>query len=169
MRVGDVVKAARIVASMGGEAPLERFYELWGDYAFVVIKTAQAWGVLRRARRKKGGGARTVLVLGARGVLLLDAAKDRCLLDARLDGGRLRVSTPFGVLDAEPSAGFLLSLAYNLSGACGEDPRALYDKLRRAVGRAVKISRGLERWLLHSGGSDLINIGWPGPEPSVHS
>ena len=148
IRVGDVLKAARIVAGMGGEAPLERFYELWGGYAFAVIKTAQAWGVLRRARRGRGGGARAVLVLGARGISLLGATREVCPFEVDLNGGRLRVSTTLGTFDVELSVSSLLSLAYNLSVACGEDPRVLYDKLRRAVERALKTARGLERWLV---------------------
>jgi hypothetical protein len=62
-----------------------------------------------------------------------------------------------------------LSLAEKLAEACREDRREIYNKLKRAAERAIRLARGLERWLLHGSTSlyagGLHTLG----KPRVHS
>jgi hypothetical protein len=69
-------------------------------------------------------------------------------VEAYVYRGRLRLQTPLGTFEAELDPGYLLSIAYKLAEALGEDPRGLAPKVKRAAERAARGARGLEKWLL---------------------
>jgi hypothetical protein len=71
-------------------------------------------------------------------------------VEAYVYRGRLRLQTPLGTFEAELDPGNLLSIAYKLAEALGEDPRKLAPKVKRAAERAARGARGLEKWLLTS-------------------
>jgi hypothetical protein len=91
-----------------------------------------------------------VYALGERGVALLDMTGDLRPVEAYVYRGRLRLQTPLGTFEAELDPGHLLSIAYKLAEALGEDPRGLAPKVKHAAERAARGARGLEKWLLTS-------------------
>jgi hypothetical protein len=149
VNAGDLLKAAETARGLGGEVTFWHLYRRWGDYAFAVLEAALQLGVLKWARRKDGR-TKVVYALGERGVALLDMTGDLCPVEAYVYRGRLRLQTPLGMFEAELDPGHLLSIAYKLAEALGEDPRGLAPKVKHAAERAARGARGLEKWLLTS-------------------
>ena len=135
--LGDVVKALRVLEGRGGSAPIEVFTRMWGLYAFSVLNTALDWGLVER----RGG----VYALSGRGRALLRLLTDRCPVEARAARGRLWLKTPLGLYPVAPMPSYMLSLAYKLAEACGEEPRRTYVAICRALAKAT--ARGLDRWI----------------------
>ncbi len=138
VELGDVVKALRVLEGRGGSAPLELFLRLWGLYAYAVLNRAADWDLVYR----RGD----VYKLGRRGRELLKLLGERCPVEARVARGRLWLKTPVGLYAVEPTPSHLLSTAYKLAEACGEEPRRIYAEICRALARAA--SRSLDKWLL---------------------
>ena len=147
VRAGDVLKAAAIAQSRGGEMDFWALYRRWGGYALAVLEAAQLWGVLRWAR-EDGPKARVAYRLTPRGAALLRSAESRCAVDAYMHRGRIKLLTPFGALELLLDPSHLLSATYKLAEACGERPWELYAEVKAAVERAAKAARGLEKWFL---------------------
>ncbi|ABP49868.1 MULTISPECIES: hypothetical protein [Pyrobaculum] len=147
VRVGDVLRAAAIAQSRGGEVDFWTLYRLWGTYAVAVLEAAQLWGVLKWAR-EDDPKARVAYRLAPRGAALLRSAEIRCSVDAYALRGRIRLLTPFGALEVPLDPGHLLSAAYKLAEGCGASPRELYAEVKAVAERAAKAARGLEKWLL---------------------
>jgi hypothetical protein len=137
VNAGDLLKAAEAARGLGGEVTFWHLYRRWGDYAFAVLEAALQLGVLKYA-------------LGERGVALLDMTGDLRPVEAYVYRGRLRLQTPLGTFETELDPGHLLSIAYKLAEALGEDPRRLAPKVKHAAERAARDARGLEKWLLTS-------------------
>jgi hypothetical protein len=149
VNAGDLLKAAEAARGLGGEVAFWHLYRRWGNYAFAVLEAALQLGVLKWTRREDGR-TKVVYALGERGVALLDMARDLCPVEAYVYRGRLRLQTPLGTFEAELDPGHLLSIAYKLAEALGEDPRRLAPKVKHAAEKAARDARGLEKWLLTS-------------------
>jgi hypothetical protein len=149
VNAGDLLKAAEAARGLGGEVTFWHLYRRWGNYAFAVLEAALQLGVLKWARREDGR-TKVVYTLGRRGVALLDMTGDLCPVEAYVYRGRLRLQTPLGTFEAELDPGHLLSIAYKLAEALGEDPRRLAPKVKHAAERAARGAKGLEKWLLAS-------------------
>jgi hypothetical protein len=149
VNAGDLLKAAEAARGLGGEVAFWHLYRRWGNYAFAVLEAALQLGVLKWTRREDGR-TKVVYTLGRRGVALLDMTGDFRPVEAYVYRGRLRLQTPLGTFEAELDPGHLLSIAYKLAEALGEDPRKLAPKVKHAAERAARGARGLEKWLLTS-------------------
>ena len=149
VNAGDLLKAAEAARGLGGEVAFWHLYRRWGNYAFAVLEAALQLGVLKWTRREDGR-TKVVYALGERGVALLDMTGDLRPVEAYVYRGRLRLQTPLGTFEAELDPGHLLSIAYKLAEALGEDPRGLAPKVKHAAERAARGARGLEKWLLTS-------------------
>jgi hypothetical protein len=149
VNAGDLLKAAEAARGLGGEVAFWHLYRRWGNYAFAVLEAALQLGVLKWTRHEDGR-TKVVYALGRRGVALLDMTRDLRPVEAYVYRGRLRLQTPLGTFEAELDPGHLLSIAYKLAEALGEDPRGLAPKVKHAAERAARGARGLEKWLLTS-------------------
>jgi len=149
VNAGDLLKAAEAARGLGGEVTFWHLYRRWGNYAFAVLEAALQLGVLKWARREDGR-TKVVYALGERGVALLDMTGDPRPVEAYVYRGRLRLQTPLGTFETELDPGHLLSIAYKLAEALGEDPRGVAPKVKHAAERAARGARGLEKWLLAS-------------------
>ncbi|MGB9704429.1 MAG: hypothetical protein ACPL3C_03185, partial [Pyrobaculum sp.] len=120
----------------------------FGEEAIYVLEKAQELRLLKWTRAERGGRTRVVYRLTKRAVEMIDLTMDRCPVDAEVRRGRLLVRTSLGSYAVDYSTSALLSLAEKLAEACGEDRWEMHSKLKLAAERALKLARGLEKWLL---------------------
>jgi DNA-binding PadR family transcriptional regulator len=149
VELGKVCRAVKIAVGLGGEVSYWDLHKAFGGEAVYVLEKAQELRLLKWTRTERGGRTRVVYRLTKRAIEMIDSTMDRCPIDVEARGGRLLVRTPFGSYAVGYSPSALLSLAEKLAEACGEDRRETYNKLKRAAERAIRMARGLERWLLY--------------------
>jgi DNA-binding PadR family transcriptional regulator len=148
VELGKVWRAVKIAVGLGGEVSYWDLHKAFGGEAVYVLEKAQELGLLKWTRVERGGRTRVVYRLTKRAIEMIDLTMDRCPAEAEARGGRLLVRTPFGSYAACYSPSALLSLAEKLAEACREDRREMYNKLKKAAERAIKLARGLEKWLV---------------------
>ncbi|MCU7788679.1 hypothetical protein ODS41_12225 [Pyrobaculum sp. 3827-6] len=149
VELGKVWRAVKIAVGLGGEVSYWDLHKAFGEEAVYVLEKAQELRLLKWTRTERGGRTRVVYRLTKRAIEMIDLTMDRCPVEAEVKRGRLLIRTPLGAYAVGYSPSALLSLAEKLAEACREDRREVYDKLKRAAERAIRLARGLERWLLH--------------------
>ncbi|AET34145.1 hypothetical protein [Pyrobaculum ferrireducens] len=149
VELGKVWRVLKIAVGLGGEVSYWDLHRAFGEEAIYVLEKAQELRLLKWTRAERGGRTRIVYRLTKRAIEMIDMTMDKCPVEAEARGGRLVFTTPLGTYAAGYSPSALLSLAEKLAEACGEDRREVYDKLKKAAERAVRLARGLERWLLY--------------------
>jgi hypothetical protein len=149
VKLGEIWRAVKIAVGLGGEVSYWDLHRAFGVEAVYVLEKAQELRLLKWTRVERGGRTCVVYRLTKRAVEMIDLTMDRCPVEAEVRGGRLLIRTPLGAYAASYSPSALLSLAEKLAEACREDRREVYDKLKRAAERAVRMAKGLERWLIN--------------------
>ncbi|MCU7786339.1 hypothetical protein ODS41_00125 [Pyrobaculum sp. 3827-6] len=148
VELGKVWRVVKIAVGLGGEVSYWDLHRAFGGEAVYVLEKAQELRLLKWTRVEKGGRTRVVYRLTKRAIEMIDLTMDRCPVEAEVRRGRLIFTTPLGAYAVGYSPSALLSLAEKLAEACGEDRREMHNKLKRAAERAIKLARGLEKWLV---------------------
>jgi DNA-binding PadR family transcriptional regulator len=150
VELGKLWRAVKIAVGPGGEVSYWDLHRAFGGEAVYVLEKAQELRLLKWTRVERGGRTRVVYRLTKKAVEMIDLTMDRCPVEAEVRRGRLLVRTPLGSYAVGYSPSALLSLAEKLAEACGEDMREMYNKLKKAAERAIKLARGLEKWLIQA-------------------